>query len=164
MLVLQAIQYDALTSLIGGVIKPAMPRAKILIFVGLFILAIVLVTLARASTYYASLVLEWIIVLAVFATFIGLLRLGIKNMSKSKLTLEVAESDLNTREQEVLERIAQGLSNKEIASDLNLAESTVKKHVSKLYSKLGAKRRTDAIRIAQELNLLVESEASEQQS
>ena len=47
-----------------------------------------------------------------------------------------------------------GMSNGEIADRLFIAESTVKKHVSNILSKLKARRRTEAIRIGRELNLI----------
>ncbi len=54
-------------------------------------------------------------------------------------------SQLSPRELEVLEHIAKGLSNKEIASALNLVEGTVKVHITNLLSKLGVSDRTQAI-------------------
>ena len=52
---------------------------------------------------------------------------------------------LSPRETEVLKRIAAGRSNKEIASDLSLAEITVKQHVSSVLQKLGVQDRTQAV-------------------
>lgn len=51
---------------------------------------------------------------------------------------------LSTREMEVLELLAEGKSNKEIALRLDLQEKTVKHHVSHILSKLGASNRTEA--------------------
>ena len=61
---------------------------------------------------------------------------------------------LTTREQEVLEEICQGLSNREIADKLFVSEHTIKTHVSNLLVKLGVRRRTQAIQVARELNLV----------
>jgi predicted ATPase/DNA-binding CsgD family transcriptional regulator len=61
---------------------------------------------------------------------------------------------LTKRELEVLRLIAAGLSNREIAERLFIGLSTVKKHINRMYSKLGVKRRTQAIIRARELNLL----------
>ena len=61
---------------------------------------------------------------------------------------------LSTREMEVLALIAGGLSNKEIARQLDLSPHTVKTHVARLLAKLDASRRTDALRRARELGLL----------
>ncbi len=61
---------------------------------------------------------------------------------------------ISKREYEVLELIAQGLSNREIADKLFVSTSTVKTHLSNIYSKLDARRRTEAIKRAKELRLL----------
>jgi DNA-binding CsgD family transcriptional regulator len=61
---------------------------------------------------------------------------------------------ISPRELDVLREIAAGRSNKEIAARLNVAPSTVKTHVARLFEKLGAKRRTDAMIKARELGLV----------
>lgn len=66
-----------------------------------------------------------------------------------KQTLGISE-----REFEVLELLAAGRSNKEIASELNVSPNTVKTHVAKLYGKLEVTRRTEAIVRARELGML----------
>lgn len=53
-------------------------------------------------------------------------------------------SELTERETEVLNALAQGLNNKEIANKLFVSENTVKKHISNILSKLGLKDRTKA--------------------
>ena len=53
---------------------------------------------------------------------------------------------LTTREQDVLEHIAAGLSNRQIASALGISEHTVKFHVSALLGKLGVSSRAAAVR------------------
>ncbi|MEM1002854.1 MAG: response regulator transcription factor, partial [Bacteroidota bacterium] len=77
--------------------------------------------------------------------------LSIPNEIKTQL---IEELDISKREYEVLQAIAKGLSNKEIAAQLFLSESTIKTHVSNLLTKLDAKRRTQAIQIAKEQNIL----------
>jgi DNA-binding NarL/FixJ family response regulator len=62
---------------------------------------------------------------------------------------------LTDRESEVLELIAQGLANKQIAVELDISEHTVKFHVSSLYSKLGATNRAEAVRIGARQGLIV---------
>lgn len=54
---------------------------------------------------------------------------------------------LTEREREVLQRIAQGLANKQIAAALGISEHTVKFHLSSIYTKLGATNRTEAVRL-----------------
>ena len=56
-----------------------------------------------------------------------------------------SESPLTPREREVLELIASGARDREIADHLVLTESTVKKHVQNILRKLGARNRTDAV-------------------
>lgn len=58
------------------------------------------------------------------------------------------------REQEILSLMALGLSNKEIARHLDVAEATVKRHISNAFKKLGAKNRVEATQMANEKGLL----------
>jgi DNA-binding NarL/FixJ family response regulator len=53
---------------------------------------------------------------------------------------------LTAREREVLQLVAEGLANKQIALSLNISEHTVKFHLSSLYAKLGVTSRTEAVR------------------
>jgi DNA-binding NarL/FixJ family response regulator len=53
---------------------------------------------------------------------------------------------LTERERQVLQLTAQGLPNKQIASELEISENTVKFHLSSLYAKLGVTSRTEAVR------------------
>lgn len=64
--------------------------------------------------------------------------------------------DLNItrRELEILELIAQGMSNREIAGKLYVSENTVKTHCSRAFDKLGARRRTQAVQLGKEFGLL----------
>lgn len=61
---------------------------------------------------------------------------------------------LTARELEILEFIAAGLSNKEIADRANVSENTVKTHTSRVFGKLGAERRTQAVQLGKELRLI----------
>jgi DNA-binding NarL/FixJ family response regulator len=63
------------------------------------------------------------------------------------------ETSLSQREREVLQRLAEGLSNKEIARALSVSENTVKTHLANLYAKLGVGRRTEALKVARQLGL-----------
>jgi NarL family two-component system response regulator LiaR len=63
-------------------------------------------------------------------------------------------SDLSKRELEVLELLAQGLSNAEIAEQLIVSVAAVKYHVSSILSKLGATNRTEAVSLALQHQLL----------
>jgi DNA-binding NarL/FixJ family response regulator len=61
---------------------------------------------------------------------------------------------LSSREHDVLRRLAEGRSNKEIAVELGIAEGTVKNHMSNVLGKLGALDRTQAALRARELGLI----------
>jgi two-component system, NarL family, response regulator LiaR len=61
---------------------------------------------------------------------------------------------ITPRELEILELIAEGLSNKEIAARVYVSENTVKTHSSRVFDKLGARRRTQAVQLGKELRLI----------
>ncbi len=61
---------------------------------------------------------------------------------------------ITPREMEILGLIATGLSNREIADQLFVSENTVKTHSSRLFDKLGAKRRTQAVQIGKTARLI----------
>jgi DNA-binding CsgD family transcriptional regulator len=66
----------------------------------------------------------------------------------------LAQLEITPRELEILGLIAAGLSNREIAAQLFVSENTVKTHSSRLFDKLGAKRRTQAVQLAQAARLI----------
>ena len=66
----------------------------------------------------------------------------------------VTELGITPRELEILGLIASGLSNREIAERLFVSENTVKTHSSRLFDKLGAKRRTQAAQIGKQNRLI----------
>jgi DNA-binding NarL/FixJ family response regulator len=72
----------------------------------------------------------------------------------SRLADRMQQGDLTPRELEVLQRIARGLSNREIAAELGLHESTVKTHVLNILGKLGVGDRTLAVTTAIQRGLL----------
>jgi NarL family two-component system response regulator LiaR len=61
---------------------------------------------------------------------------------------------ITPREMEILEQIASGKSTREIADALFVSENTVKTHASRLFDKLGVKRRTQAVAEAKRLRLI----------
>jgi len=61
---------------------------------------------------------------------------------------------ITPRELEILGLIAEGLSNKEIADRVFVSENTVKTHASRLFDKLGARRRTEAVQIGKSSRLI----------
>ncbi|MGE0352806.1 MAG: response regulator transcription factor [Gemmatimonadales bacterium] len=66
----------------------------------------------------------------------------------------LASLGITPRELEILELIASGLSNREIAERVHVSENTVKTHSSRVFSKLGARRRTQAVQRGKELRLI----------
>ena len=64
-----------------------------------------------------------------------------------KLLADPMLESLTDRENEVLQQLAQGLANKQIALALSISEHTVKFHISAIYAKLGATNRTEAVRL-----------------
>jgi DNA-binding NarL/FixJ family response regulator len=73
--------------------------------------------------------------------------------SRERLRRQIAEDirleSLSRQEQRILELLSEGLSNREIAAEMFLAEKTVKNYVSNLLAKLGFQRRTEAALFAQ---------------
>lgn len=67
---------------------------------------------------------------------------------------ESLSENLTAREKEVLEKMAEGLANKQIALMLSISEHTVKFHLSSLYAKLGVASRTEAVKRGIELGLI----------
>ena len=67
---------------------------------------------------------------------------------------KLRELGITRRELEILELIAGGLSNREIAEKLFVSENTVKTHSSRLFDKLSAKRRTQAVQMGKEFGLI----------
>jgi two-component system, NarL family, response regulator LiaR len=85
-----------------------------------------------------------------------------KNVFQKELTAEEQEAierekqklGLSSREMEVLQLMAEGLSNQEIADRLFVSLPTVKTHSSKLFEKMDVKRRTQAVEKARQLKLI----------
>lgn len=78
-------------------------------------------------------------------------RLSKPRSAQPRVALREALSD---RERQILQKLGEGKSNKEIASALDLAEGTVKNHLSNIFGKLGVLDRTQAALMALELGLL----------
>lgn len=105
----------------------------------------------RSGEVYLSLVAAAFLVLGVFV--------GVRLRSRPPAPFDgnpqaVAALGISPRELEVLAQIAAGHSNKEIARRLEVSPNTVKTHLARLFEKLQARRRTDAIARARELGIL----------
>ena len=115
-------------------------------------------------THYKAIVKD--IRIEVFGALVGLLFmiLGIwlgLTWYKKKSAFDRFDSSklgLSKREIEVLALLSQGYSNQEIADQLFISLNTTKTHISKIYQKLNAKRRTQAIQKARELALITSQE------
>jgi LuxR family maltose regulon positive regulatory protein len=82
---------------------------------------------------------------------------GWRELYEPDLTTSPASSvvsSLSPRERNIIERIGQGRSNKEIARDLGIAPETVKSHVKNIFVKLAVERRARAVARAQSLGLV----------
>lgn len=66
----------------------------------------------------------------------------------------LAQLGITPREHEILGLIAAGLSNREIAGKLFVSENTIKTHSSRLFDKLGARRRTQAVQLGKDARLI----------
>ena len=67
---------------------------------------------------------------------------------------KLGELGITKRELEILSLIASGMSNREIAEKLFVSENTVKTHSSRLFDKMNAKRRTQAVQLGKEFGLI----------
>lgn len=136
-------------------------KRTILIF-GLLVFALLVLFNISKRTYLSGTTSIEIIIAIIAVTFfcIGIyinkksLHKKIQVKDSSVNHQKIKELNISNREYEVLCEIANGLSNQEIATKLFVSESTVKTHVSNLLVKLNAKRRTQAIQISKELQLL----------
>jgi len=84
-----------------------------------------------------------------------LLRKALSPHSPEERPVESLDDPLTARELEVLQSLAQGLANKQIAQALNISEHTVKFHVSAIYAKLGVTNRTEAVRAGIQRGLVI---------
>ena len=135
-------------------------KKTILVF-GLLILALLLLfQFSKYAIISGDLKVELIVAaIAIVFFFVGVY-INKKSLHKSTSPVtdinhqKIKELDISNREYEVLQKIADGLSNKEIAEHLFLSESTIKTHVSNLLIKLDAKRRTQAVKKAKSFQIL----------
>ena len=82
------------------------------------------------------------------------LLLALLSTQPASTTVPLVE-DLTTRELEVLDLLAEGLANKQIAPELSISQHTVKFHISSIYTKLGVTNRTEAVMTGARLGLIV---------
>ena len=135
-------------------------KRTILLFAALILALLILLQIAKYSLVFNTNPGEWIMAgIAIVFFAIGIL---INRKTRREETLQTGKANpeqlkalgLSKREYEVLLLISAGYSNKEIADQLFVTESTIKTHVSNILLKLDAKRRTEALVRARELNLI----------
>ena len=78
--------------------------------------------------------------------------------TESSVSSEKLVSDLSKREQQVMEQVVMGLSNKLIARRLFLTERTIKFHCSNIYRKLHIKNRASLVLFAKQYGFLITRE------
>lgn len=144
-----------------------MTMRKTIILYGLALAVLIfLLKFLEYRLFVRDLSLEFYIgIIALFCTAIGVWA-GLRLTRPKKILVPVssnnfqlneallAQTGISKREYEVLELMAKGLSNQEIAEKLFVSLNTVKTHTSNLFVKLDAKRRTQAIQKAKELGLI----------
>jgi len=132
----------------------------------------VLIALLKLAEYHFLVLQHWVevyaaIVAAVFAG-LGIWLGGTLTKKKPEVVVRevriegpfvldenrVRELQITRRELEVLGLIAEGLSNKEIGERVFVSENTVKTHASRLFDKLGARRRTEAVQLGKSWRLI----------
>nr|WP_298792109.1 response regulator transcription factor [uncultured Allomuricauda sp.] len=135
-------------------------KKTIFVFSALIVALLALFQLSRYAYFSGDIAIE--LVIAVIAVIFFIIGIYINKKSgghyPSKSTTidsdKISELGISSREYEVLLHISEGMSNKEIADKLFISESTIKTHVSNLLVKLDAKRRTQAIQKAKDLQIL----------
>jgi len=135
-------------------------KKTILIFAALIVALLSLFQLSKYSVMSGSSKIEWIIVAIAIVFFVLGIYLNKRSLHKKAPPkgeinqAQIKKLGLSKREHEVLIQISSGLSNKEIADKLFISESTIKTHVSNILLKLDAKRRTQAIQKAKQLQII----------
>lgn len=132
---------------------------NVILGTGLIIVAtFVLLQLSRYSYLSGDFAIEIVIGAIALAFFALGLFLARKYFNKPKPVAvderAIQKLGISKRELEVLQCIANGLSNAQIGDKLFVSESTVKTHISNLLVKLDAKRRTEAVKIAREKRVI----------
>ena len=78
----------------------------------------------------------------------------IPQVSQTESNLDMPMEPLSEREREILQMVANGLLNREVANSLSLTEGSVKWHLQQIYDKLGTRRRAQAVQRAKNLGLI----------
>jgi DNA-binding NarL/FixJ family response regulator len=146
------------------VIKSILLNKKILLPAVSFGAVLIIIKTVESFFFHYNFPLEtYLGIIAIIFLILGIYfgsKLGNKKSSpvpaESNLTTlnGDVETDLSSRELEVLLNISHGLSNQQIADKLFVSLNTIKTHTTNIYSKLGVKSRTQAVLKAKTLNLM----------
>lgn len=120
-------------------------------------LGILLIQIFKYKTMINDVSIElfgFIIALLFIAIGLWLGHTFFKKSNTHETYLSTPTSELSNREVEVLELLANGLSNQEIADSLFISINTTKTHIAKLYQKLNVTRRTQAVQKAHQEGIL----------
>ena len=138
-------------------------RKEILIYAIILAAVLIVLKISEASFIFSRLSVEYYLsIIAVIFLVFGIW-VGSKKSSPTldpivfdseALNERLQELGMTPREYEVICKLADGLSNKEIGEALYLSENTIKTHMANIFSKLNAKRRTEVIGIARERGIL----------
>lgn len=135
-------------------------KKTVFVFAALIFALLLLFQISKYAIVSGNLKIELsIAIIAIVFFFVGI-HINRKSLHSNKNTSEeinhkmIDKLEISKREYEVLKQMSLGLSNKEIANTLFVSESTIKTHVSNLLCKLEAKRRTQAIKIAKNLQII----------
>jgi two-component system response regulator DesR len=127
-------------------IREASPQTRVLLISGAGRMSPAAARAAGASGFVSKVLEARDVVAAVRRVGLGMTVFAPKS--------EQPEPLLSEREREVLDLIAAGSTNREIAERLYLSPHTVKEHTSALYRKLGARNRAEAVQLAQRIGAL----------
>ena len=142
-------------------------KRTVALYASLLALMVILMKLLEYRLFVKDFSLEFYVgVIAILFTVLGVL-VGLKLTRRKKVFISQPVSDkfradenvlselgISNREYEVLELIAKGFSNQEIADKLFISLNTVKTHSSNLFLKLEVKRRTQAVQKAKQMALI----------
>ncbi len=92
------------------------------------------------------------VIFLVFGLWLGVTM--VQKRQSTPLNVKPPETNLSEREYDVLQLMADGKSNKEIAEQLFVSLNTIKTHTSNIFSKLDVQRRTQAVQKARKLEIL----------
>ena len=136
-----------------------MKKTMVIAAIGLAVGAFILDWLEYQYAVRAFSTEIYIILIAVFFSIVGIWAGGRLSRHTPKAAFErnqqaIQYLGISAREEEVLTRLGEGMSNKEIARALGVSPNTIKTHLAKLYDKLDVVRRTQAVSKAKDLRLI----------